>query len=273
MVSGSSVWDNFHFGQYGVGNGPYATASETISVPGFVCGGPGKAYITYPTNKSTTYPLISFAHGFTAGGTKVPTDYGPKLLAGVSSWGYVIISTEDAPSNYCEKEWQDQIHCIEHMREKRDKRVDWTKKVGLMGHSMGGHATVLSSSNKKAVEKNNIGVAVALHPVALPYEQPLVPIFYGTGSLDTIVPPGGVINDYKKTLIKGKVLAEIKGATHFEPNTIGPNRWTDYAAAMMGCYLYEIPDACDTIYGNNRTKCDLCVCNRVPMTTCTFTKP
>lgn len=273
MGSATSIWDNFDFDKYGKGNGPYQTASETIPVPGFVCGGPATAYVSYPTNKSMTYPLISFAHGFTAGGTKVPVDYGPKLLAGVASWGYVIISTEDAPSNYCEQETVDQIHCIQHMKNIKYKRVDWTKKVGLMGHSMGGHATVLSSANANAVKTHNIGAAVALHPVALPFKQPHVPIFYGTGSADVIVPPGGVISDYKKTTIKGKVLAEIKGATHFEPNTIGPNRWTPYAAAMMGCYLWEIPDACSLIYGKSRTRCDLCYCDKVPMTTCTFTQP
>lgn len=89
----------------GGAQGPYHTASETKPVAGYVCGGLPSAVIYYPTDTSKTYPLISFAHGFTAGthlrcvrcapgGAKVPVDYGPKLLAGVAAWGYVIIATE-----------------------------------------------------------------------------------------------------------------------------------------------------------------------------------
>jgi len=133
---------------------------------------------------------------------------------------------------------------------------------------------VRSSGNAKAVTKYNIAAAVALHPVAsLALVQPQVPIFYGTGSLDVVVPPIGPIGMYYKTTHAGKVLAEIKGATHFEPNTIGPNRWTNYAAAYFGCYLYKIDNACDTIYGSDSAKCDLCSCAAVPMTTCKHTSP
>ena len=44
------------------------------------------------------------------------------------------------------------------------KRVDWSKKVGIFGYSMGGEATVLTAANKKAVKELNIGVAVSMHP-------------------------------------------------------------------------------------------------------------
>lgn len=99
----------------------------------------------------------------------------------------------------------------------------------------------MSSGNANAVAKYNIKAAVALHPVAsVVFQQPKVPIFYGTGTLDVVVPPIGVIGMYDKTTIAGKVLAEITGATHFEPNTIGPNRWTAFAAAFMGCHLYDL---------------------------------
>merc|ERR1712010_111862 len=139
---------------------------------------------------------------------------------------------------------------------------------------MGGHATVRSSGKQAAVSKYNIAAAVALHPVAsLAFAQPQVPIFYGTGTLDVIVPPVGVIGMYYKTTKPGKVIAEITGATHFEPNTIGPNRWTAYAAAYFGCYLYKISDACDTIYGDSASKCDLCTCSKVPMSMCKHTSP
>jgi len=101
------------------------------------------------------------------------------------------------------------------------------------------------------------------------FVQPQVPIFYGTGTADIIVPPLGPIGMYYKTTHAGKVIAEITGATHFEPNTIGPNRWTPYAAAYFGCYLYSLSDACDTIYGSGGSS----LCSAVPMTLCKHTPP
>jgi len=244
-----------------------------MPIAGYVCGGLPSAIIYYPTDTSRTYPLVSFAHGFTAGGASVPLDYGPKLLSGVASWGYVVAATEDAPLNYCETETYDQLWTIEVLKRQGYHRVDWSRKVGLMGHSMGGHATVLSSANYFKVSSLNIGAAVALHAVPVPWPgQPKVPIFYGTGTADFIVPPAGPIGMYAKTTIRGKVLAEILGATHLEPNTFGGrNRWTDFAAAYFGCHLYGIQDACDTIYGTRSGS--LCNCPQVRMTVCRHTLP
>ena len=131
-----------------------------------------------------------------------------------------------------------------------------------------------SSGNSEAVAKYKIGAAVTLHPVASAmFVQPRVPIFFGTGTADIVVPPLGVIGMYEKTSIRGKVVAEITGATHFEPNTIGPNRWTVYAAASFGCHLYGIEDGCETVYGADSSKCDLCACAKVPMSLCKHTAP
>jgi len=44
------------------------------------------------------------------------------------------------------------------------KRIDWSKKVGIFGYSMGGEATILTAANKEAIKRLKIGVAVSMHP-------------------------------------------------------------------------------------------------------------
>jgi pimeloyl-ACP methyl ester carboxylesterase len=248
-------------------HGPFNVASENVIVGGYVCGGNQGAVVYYPTDHDKS-PLISFAHGFTAGGESVAVDYAP-LLKGVASWGYVIVALKAAPLNYCIRETEDQIRNLVWAKtSKFADRIDWDKKTGIMGHSMGGQATHLTANNQAAVSTHNIGAAVALHPVYVAGGSK-IPIFYGTGTLDTIVPPGTVRTAYTQTLGVSKVFANILGATHLEPNTVGPNRWTDYAAAMFGCYLYEMDDACTTVFGNSPLKSSHQLCSgEIPMSEC-----
>jgi dienelactone hydrolase len=240
-----------------------SVTKETIKTPKWKCDGPSEAMV-YSPKESGKFPVISFAHGWTAGGNKVDADYGPKLLEPLAAAGYVVIATMDAPSNYCEYETEDQITslglALSH------PKADSSQPTGIAGHSMGGHATVYSSGNSHAVQKYNIAAAVALHPAFFPFVQPTVPIFYATGSADTIVKPSGVKGIYEIT--KGsKVFAEIKGATHLEPNTLGGrNRWTPYVINMFNCWIKEQDYDCDKIYGNKSG--DLCNNPNVPMSDC-----
>ena len=45
--------------------------TETIKVPAWKCGGPSTALVYSPT-KPGKFPIISFAQGWTAGGSSVP---------------------------------------------------------------------------------------------------------------------------------------------------------------------------------------------------------
>ena len=87
--------------------------------------------------------------------------------------------------------------------------IDYDKKTGLMGHSMGGQATHRSANNADAVTMYNIGAAVALHPVYVAGSSN-VPIIYGTGSNDTYVPPSSVKPQYDATHGVAKVYANIE---------------------------------------------------------------
>lgn len=96
-----------------------------------------------------------------------------------------------------------------------------------------------------------------------------MPIFYATGSKDTIVPPSGVWNIYEQTKVAGRVFAEIDGATHLEPNTLGgQNRWTPYIINMFNCHIKKQEDDCYKIYGQKSSPANLCHDPHVKMTSC-----
>lgn len=82
--------------------------------------------------------MVSFAHGWHDGGEAI--HYYDKLNSGLAAQGYVVIGNKSAPSNYCKNEYKDQIRTIEWAStdSEMSKKIDWSKKVGLMGHSMGG---------------------------------------------------------------------------------------------------------------------------------------
>ncbi|GMH92399.1 hypothetical protein TrVE_jg3630 [Triparma verrucosa] len=250
----------------GAHRGPFEVSKEDVDVEGYVCGGDQGAVVYYPSNSDNPSPLISFAHGYKAGGDKVDPSY-KTLLEGVASWGYVIIALKSAPSDFCWQETDDQIRSMEWIKtSKFADIIDYGKKTGLLGHSMGGAATHLSANNADVVTAYNIGAAVALHPVYVAGSSK-VPILYGTGSNDTVVPPSSVKPQYDATQGVAKVYANIEGATHFEPNTVPPNRWTDYTKAFFDCHLSDSEEGCDVIFGSGENS--LCS-GEVAMTECIF---
>merc|ERR1712196_157450 len=97
--------------------------------------------------------------------------------------------------------------------------------ASLVGHSMGGRATVLAASQKDRIKALNIGVAVAQHPSVnvdgCPKCAPAVPIMYTTGNEDTVVPPKYVKGQYDVTNGVPKTFVEMRGAGHLDPKTAG----------------------------------------------------
>jgi hypothetical protein len=128
--------DNFYAPILGSGK-PYQTVMEEVEVGGYICGKTQMATVWRPDVKGS-YPLISFAHGWGDGGEDI--HFYDKLNSGLAAQGYVVIGNMSAPSHYCMSEYKDQIRSIEWASASPDykERIDWTKKVGLMGHSMGG---------------------------------------------------------------------------------------------------------------------------------------
>eukprot|EP00667_Euglena_gracilis_P033878 EG_transcript_56933 len=73
----------------------YAVQYKDIAVDGFVCDGPDKAIVFFPTSGSRgqTFPVISFVHGYNSGGndSRLTYWYGA-LLGNISAYGFVVIA-------------------------------------------------------------------------------------------------------------------------------------------------------------------------------------
>ena len=234
----------------------YSVTMKKINVDGGwdpTCGGPPTALV-YSPDAAGKFPLLSFAHGMTAGGNKVDRSYS-KLLREVAGAGYVIIATQDAPDAFCANMYKDQLKSIDIG--KRFRNVDVSKGFGIFGHSMGGQSTFNSAGSKR-----DIRAAVALHPATFGGSTPKVPILYGTGSSDRMTgcSPRSVKGLYDRTSLsnmnrpgiynRGKVFANIRGAGHTEPNF--GSKWNRFVIAMFDCHIKRNPSSCGVIYGRGR---------------------
>lgn len=257
----------------------YTVHHQDVKVGGYVCGEyrflHEDARVFYPDAPAgAKFPLISFAHGYNNGGAKAYDSYS-KMLTDITASGYVVIVFKDAAFPLeCSEEWKDQMRSIEWAQTSNfSSSIDFTKKTGVLGHSMGGGATYHSAGQAAAVKKYNIGAAVALHPEItspwpfLPVTNSLVPIFFGSGSDDKVVAPDSVKSAYSQTEHVAKIFAEIDGATHDEPMNFpwGKGRYTPSVIAMFDCHLKGNTDQCKILYANvNGSLCE----GDIKMTVC-----
>jgi predicted dienelactone hydrolase len=194
--------------------------------------------------------LLNFAHGWTEGGYLTDVNY-KDVLETVAAAGYVVIAHHSGLINECQPIYpQDQLRSLEFIKETPEFKsmVNWTSKVGIYGHSMGGGATGTNAGTQAAIEKYNLGAAVLLHPVAT-RTPTKIPTFFATGTADVIVPPATTKAWYPLGA-KPKIFAEMTGATHFECQTSEdgipcPAGWTNYVVNWFNCYLKGMQSECD----------------------------
>lgn len=260
--------------------GSTAVTIETkqVRVGGFKCDGIQTANIYYPTDTTQTYPLLSFAHGFTEGGAATPRNY-KDLLETTAAAGFVVIAPLSGQSALCyQQEKADQLRALEYVNQTSEfaRRVDWGKKVGVYGHSMGGAASMGNAADAAAVAQYSIGAAVLNHPggakvaggmiPASPWatSRTLVPTMYLTGSADTTCPPATVEQMYDLAAAP-KLFAEMTGANHLECQSPSPHGWTTTNIHWFGCHLKGVQSECDAAYG-------VCTSGKIKMTKCVSSK-
>jgi len=247
-------------------------ACEDVTVGGYICGTSQEAWVCYPTADGK-YPLISFAHGYLAGGPEVGFGY-KELFEDHVNAGYVVVALKSANGlRECADEWKDQMRSFEWMKTNDlASKVDYSLPTGIMGHSFGGGATYHSSSQADEILEYNIGAAAALHPQVrkpipkFPIQNPLIPIMFTTGSSDPLVSDSSVKDVYENVTGVSKVFADISGAGHFEPTRIGKNRLNSHIVAMFDCHLKGRSSQCKKVYGLRDDS--LCVTATIPMEQC-----
>lgn len=128
--------------------------------------------------------------------------------------------------------------------------IDWTKGVGVVGHSMGGQATV-RSAGKEHVVRYNISAAVLHHPFwdkASGTVDVAVPISAFTGVADHICPPNET-----KLILSGVTGVPITyrnqlqpAEDHLEPVLVPPIESSLLGACVPRSCLYTRVDQLDT---------------------------
>jgi dienelactone hydrolase len=248
----------------------FSASHQDVTVGFSGCGGSNNARVYYGSKKG---PAISFAHGFTAYGPKAYEAY-DTLLSQLADAGYVVIVPESA--NFpleCPGLWKDQVKALNWLKSSSlASKVDYTKKTGVMGHSMGGGATYHTASQTSSINAENIGAAVPMNPqIQRAHLQPiadsLIPIMFTTGSDDTTISPSDVKEAYTKTSNVPKVFAEIAGGTHTEPVVGNPQRLNEYILAFFDCHLKLESSQCSKVYKDTSSNA-LCGQHSWKMTEC-----
>jgi dienelactone hydrolase len=225
------------------------------------------ALAVYPVDASATkrYPFIAVAHGM-----GVATSSYTDMLKSVAAAGYIAIAPDADENNWCERQWKDQIHSIDVAYKRRAEfpfsAIDWGAGVGLLGHSMGAHATVQSAGlglpSIKSPVKVKAAIAFAPQEFGTSYaNQVKVPMFYVTCTEDKIVDPSKVLQQYDDTSNStSKVVAEVVGFNHM--SLALSNTFSYFSVAFFNCHIHGTATgggSCDSIYDTSgKAWCPLC---------------
>lgn len=221
-----------------------------------------EALATYPADASPnkTYPFLAFAHGMNCDPAGVYT----AMLNSVAEH-YIVIAPNGDNDGWCNNMYKDQLRGIDIAYERRNEfpysAIDWSKGVGLLGHSMGAHATVVSAGAKPA-SPVTIKAAVAFAPQFFGESfasAVKVPIFYVSASADKIVDPSKVQQQYDDTDPNlSRAFAELKGYNHMSVST--SDTFSYFTVAFFNCHMLGMQQpGCDSIYDTSGSAwCPLC---------------
>eukprot|EP00667_Euglena_gracilis_P017826 EG_transcript_18829 len=226
----------------------YSVTFRDIEVDGFVCDGPNKAIVFFPTNGSKTerFPVISFLHGSGSGGndTRFNYFYGP-LMGNVSARGFVIIAPLSSVTE-CKNFSKDQLTALTADFARYGIPAD-PSRAAVMGQSSGGPHAIESAGQAPS----NVRAAFALHPAGGGFWTPRhirIPIVFGTGSADPFASPFSVSLMYRLAPVHDKAIGVLKGAGHLEAAGGRAGRWAIWIAHFFRCHLHGDRAACDFFY-------------------------
>jgi len=162
------------------------------------------------------------------------------------------------------------LHAIEGSKAKTSlhtalQHVDWAK-VGIMGHSMGGYASLNGAADVAAnPSKYSFSLKAMLdsHGYIGEYSQAApkihIPAMFTTGTEDHTSRLKGAFDSVSS---KNNVLAQVTGADHMYPATNGAlNPWD---AHFLGCHVADLSSSCGKIYGSGADS----ICKGNSMTQC-----
>jgi hypothetical protein len=250
---------------------------------------------------TTSFKFISYAHGMFGGGIVDVPGYN-ELLTSMASFGYIIGATHQCDVGCfddCNSLPHDPV-CFGNYYKKQLSVIDWAKAcsaynpscstpfthvdfsqgVGIAGHSMGGQATLFSSSYGNASDYD-IRAAVMHHAYTHSFPTPTIPFLAFTGEEDTTAPPDTMgLPIYKSADGSGVVRGYVDKtyAGHHEPDITSLDRngielIAQFSAAWFKLYLDNTPVAFGVdfdamIYGKGSE--GMCSGGDGAVTACTF---
>lgn len=232
--------------------GDYETAADLFHLGGFkATGGTQDVYLIYPVGASGPFPFVAFAHGCCKKSPEDTRNDYDALYRDLAIHG-VVVGAFFSCQNWCGNGVfsTDQLHLIDALQSDPSlhpmlPQVDF-QRVTLMGHSLGGGATITSAASGHG----GVVAAAAIHPSAGDAADVKVPTFYLCGEKDTTVSCPSVKKQYQKTAVARSVFAELQGAGHLEIQKPLPGgRWNYYLVQFALCHLQSSKSACDVIYG------------------------
>lgn len=255
--------------------------AQQVPLSGLRCDGDHAVWVL-TAGDGRAHPLVSFAHGYTAWNV---TTWFPQLLYGMVAAGYTVVATEAGLAE-CAQESSDQVRAMQWALESPSLAPHINRSAGtaVVGHSMGGGATIGSASNATAIAEYDIRVAVAQHPAPCLMCNPKIPTLFMTGDADTVVNPKSVLASYNFAHGAEKSFVENKGCTHIDacgwswlprdgprgdwcPQSgplghycTGPNNEDVYVYDWLHCKLQDDQGACARVKscrepGNVAVKC------------------
>ena len=270
----------------GFDHGPFETGHKTFKVDA-MDSTDRTVDVFFPKNLTRQVPLISYVHGAGGGGSIDSIAYIPPLEA-LASFGFVVLSPRacnigcsllhncktlfgDPPcyGNF----YKQQLLALEWAKNESSSAgtgtahdllsiVNHTLGYGVAGHSMGGQATLFSSSFGNA-SANHIKAAVMQHAFSnSQYPTPTVPFLAFTGTDDDLAPASMAHKFFDKAVKAGspaqRGLVNKVGAGHLEPIFWNNEKLPKFTAAWFKLYLEGVQsqdgfDYVSMIYGTDGT--------------------
>jgi len=207
---------------------------------------------TDPNATEAPYPTLLFSLGF---GAKIG-DYS-FFVTTITSWGFVCVLVGSDSQAWDSERSNDLVETLNWLDEQNDNssfklsQMMDESKFGVLGHSLGGAATITASGNEPRF-KLSVPIAPYILPgltVATPESAAdiHVPLLIVVGSSDQVSPPATMSSPVYGEGNSPKFYITITGVNHY--SIVFNSRCLEYVVSFLKFYLHEDQEYARYFYG------------------------
>eukprot|EP00928_Gymnodinium_smaydae_P083830 TRINITY_DN67063_c0_g1_i1.p1 TRINITY_DN67063_c0_g1~~TRINITY_DN67063_c0_g1_i1.p1 ORF type:complete len:378 (-),score=4.60 TRINITY_DN67063_c0_g1_i1:204-1220(-) len=153
------------------------------------CWGPYLVNLYYAVGRvSEKMPLVSYAHGRSNGGWKLHRAEMKRLFQPLASQGFFVVAYQHGgTSHYCGRSYHQLAQIRWLSKSKYASLIDFDR-VAVLGHSMGGKATLRAAARAPRISSYKIKVAATINAHCLVGDcpEPRIPTLMFTGNHDLV---------------------------------------------------------------------------------------